>query len=109
MSVSHLFFQVEWSCCLARGGFALGLRKEDGTLGAVVVVLPYEKGIPNDLASMGELWRALKPCGMPPRKQLGDAFKGMKARAWAAMDTIEKVKKRWEWDDLKVSKVYMLG
>ena len=100
---------MEWSCCLARGGFALGLRKEDGTLGAVVVVLPYEKGIPNDLASMGELWRALKPCGMPPRKQLGDAFKGMKARAWAAMDTIEKVKKRWEWDDLKVYKVYMLG
>lgn len=86
--------KVEWSCCLARGGFALGARKEDGSLGAVVVVLPYEKGIPSDLASMGELWRAIKPCGMPPRKQMGDASRGIRARAFAAMDIIEKVKKR---------------
>ena len=86
---------MEWSCCLARGGFALGARKEDGSLGAVVVVLPYEKGIPSDLASMDELWKAIRPCGLPPRKQLGDTAKGIKARAFAAMDTIEKVKKRW--------------
>ena len=86
--------QVEWSCCLARGGFALGCRREDGSLGAVVVVLPYEKGIPSDLASLAELWRAIKPCGMPPRK-MGDVSRGIRARAFAAMDTIEKVRKRW--------------
>lgn len=35
--------QVEWSWCLVSGGFALGARKPDGTLGAVVLVSPYQK------------------------------------------------------------------
>ena len=62
--------QVEWACCMARGGFALGMRKSDGNLGAVVVVLPYNQGIPNDFSASFEMLTALRACGMPPSKEL---------------------------------------
>ena len=55
---------------MARNGFALGMRKSDGKLGAVVVVLPYNEGIPNDLSSGLEILKALRATGMPPSKQL---------------------------------------
>eukprot|EP00434_Breviolum_minutum_P026556 symbB.v1.2.023476.t1/scaffold2076.1/size90297/2 len=86
--------KVDWACCMARNGFALGMRKSDGKLGAVVVVLPYNEGIPNDFSSGLEILKALRATGMPPSKQLGEDYKGMKARAWAAQSIIENVKKR---------------
>ena len=55
---------------MARGGFALGMRKSDGNLGAVVVVLPYNQGIPNDFSASFEMLTALRACGMPPSKEL---------------------------------------
>jgi len=85
--------KVEWGCCIARGGFALGMRKSDGKLGAVVVVLPYNEGIPNDFSASFEILKALRACGMPPSKQIEDR-KGVRARAWAAQGIIEDVKKR---------------
>eukprot|EP00438_Fugacium_kawagutii_P028040 Skav208420 [mRNA] locus=scaffold2953:243689:246713:+ [translate_table: standard] len=86
--------KVEWSSCMARGGFVLGMRKTDGTLGAVVVVLPYENGHLSDFSNHMEVMGALWPIGFPPSKQMGELYKGQKARAIASMEIIEKVKKR---------------
>ena len=87
--------KADWACCVARGGFALATRKEDGNLGAVVVVLPYEKGIPSDIAGAMELLRALRPLGLPPWKGMGKESQGIKARAFAAMHATENVKKKY--------------
>ncbi|CAJ1403955.1 unnamed protein product [Effrenium voratum] len=94
-AVIEWLMKVEWSWCLVSGGFALGARKPDGTLGAVVLVSPYQKtGIPGDITDALEFVRALRPIGMPPSKKVGKAYKRMRARGFAAKDAIGEVKKR---------------
>ncbi|CAJ1336709.1 unnamed protein product, partial [Effrenium voratum] len=87
--------KVMWSWNLVSGGFALGAKKPDGSLGAVVLVTPYPKGIPGDITDAWEALRAMWHVGMPSRetKQLGD-YRGIQARVVIAIFAIQEVKKR---------------
>lgn len=92
LSLMAWLMKADWACCLARPGFALGIYK-DGNLGAVVVVLPYEKGIPSEMSNTVEILQAMRPLGLPPLRGIKDS-KGIRARAFAAMDVLEQVKKK---------------
>mmetsp|Transcript_6711 Transcript_6711/g.15560 ORF Transcript_6711/g.15560 Transcript_6711/m.15560 type:complete len:264 (+) Transcript_6711:47-838(+) len=84
--------KADWACAVARGGFVLGARNTDGSVGAAVVVLPYFEGAPSELANTLELLQALFPLGMPPWREMDDAWTGIRRRAFSTFNIMEEVK-----------------
>lgn len=76
------------------GGFVLAAKKEDGTLGAAIMINPYTKGISGDcMVGCRALLPAGRVHGMPPFKEMGDANKGMQKRLYC-LDKVDEVHKK---------------
>jgi len=77
-----------------RGGFALGARKADGSLGAVVFVTNEATGMSSDVVSFfRDVIPTFKAVGLKPLNDMGEATQGIKARV-LSLDAVEKVRRK---------------
>ena len=85
--------KMEWALAFAHNGFGISGLKPDGTVGAVILVVPHE-GIQSDLSSTTEAVRALWGVGRPPLKAM-ESVSAFRRRAFAAQSAVEEVKNKY--------------
>lgn len=77
-----------------RGGFALGARKVDGTLGAVVFVTNEATGMSSEIASLfRDVIPTFKAVGFKPLNEMGEAKQGIRARL-LSLEVVEKLRRK---------------